>query len=129
MKKLENENAKDMLECIKDALDSKVVAVKFSDTLGDHPVALSSEGTISTEMEKVLGRMPGSDEMGGAPKAQVVLQINVNHKIKESLLNAFATDREKLSTYAKVLYAQARLVCGLSIENPAELSELVCSLM
>ncbi len=125
----ENENAKDLLDFIKDALGSKVVAVKFSDTLGEHPVSLSSEGAVSTEMEKVLGRMPGSDEMGGAPKAQVVLQINVNHKIKEALLTAFATDREKLKTYAKVLYAQARLVCGLSIENPAELSELVCSLM
>jgi len=125
----ENENAKEMLECIKEALDSKVVAVRFSDTLGEHPVSLSSEGAVSTEMEKVLGRMPGSDEMGGAPKAQTVLQINVNHKIKESLLGAFATDRAKLNTYAKVLYAQARLICGLSVENPAELSQLVCSLM
>ena len=125
----ENENAKDLLECIKEALDNKVVAVKFSDTLGDHPVSLSSEGGISTEMEKVLGRMPGSEEMGGAPKAQTVLQINVNHSVKEALLSAFANDREKLKTYSKVLYAQARLVCGLSVEDPAELSSLVCSLM
>ena len=73
--------------------------------------------------------MPGSEEMGGAPKAQTVLQINVNHSVKEALLNAFASDREKLKTYAKVLYAQARLVCGLSVEDPAELSALVCSLM
>jgi molecular chaperone HtpG len=118
-----------MLEAIKEALEGKVVAVKFTDTLGDHPVSLSSEGGISTEMEKVLGRMPGSDEMGMAPKAQTVLQINVNHSVKEALFKAFGSDREKLTTYAKVLYAQARLVCGLSVENPTELSALVCSLM
>ena len=47
----------------------------------------------------------------------------------QALQAKYGNDREKLNTYAKVLYAQARLVCGLSVENPAELSELVCSLM
>ena len=37
--------------------------------------------------------------------------------------------KSQLKKYAKILYAQARLIGGLAVENPAELSEMITSLM
>ena len=71
--------------------------------------------------------MPGSEADG--VKAQTVLEINVNHAICKKLEEVFECDKEKLSTYAKVLYAQARLIGGMSVENPTELSSMICDLL
>ena len=38
-------------------------------------------------------------------------------------------NKEKLEKYTKVLYAQARLIEWLTIENPTEISNLVCEIM
>ncbi|MBQ3150989.1 MAG: molecular chaperone HtpG [Clostridia bacterium] len=120
-----NENAKDVLDTMKEALDGAVNAVRFTDKLKNHPVCLTSEGELSVEMEKVLNSLPNSN----AVKASLVLEINENHAICEKLLQLYGTDKEKLKDYAKILYAQARLVEGLPIENPTELSSLICELM
>ena len=106
----------------------KVSAVRFTNTLKGHPVCLSSEGELSVEMEKILRKMPGAEE-GKAPKASVVLEINMEHPIAAKLKELFATDKEKVASYAKILYAEARLIGGLSVENPAELTELISDLM
>ncbi|MBE6635847.1 MAG: molecular chaperone HtpG [Ruminococcaceae bacterium] len=120
-----NEGAKEMLDFLKDAIGS-VESVKFSANLTKHPVCLSSEGELSVEMEKVLKRMPGAE---GAPTARVVLEINHSHPIAEKLLQLFATDKDKLGKYARILYAEACLIGGVSIENPGELAELISELM
>ena len=120
-----NEGAKEMLEAMKESIGS-VSAVKFSANLTKHPVALSSEGELSVEMEKVLKRMPGAE---GAPEAKVVLEINHSHPIAQKLLTLFATDREMLDKYAKILYSEACLIGGVSIENPEEFANLISSLM
>ncbi len=120
-----NNGAKEMLDFMKEAIGS-VSAVKFSANLTKHPVALSSEGELSVEMEKVLKKMPGAE---GAPEAKVVLEINHSHPISEKLLSLFASDRDTLSKYAKILYSEACLIGGVSIENPEEFSELISSLM
>ena len=119
------EDTKDMLDAMKEAI-GKVYAVKFSANLTKHPVCLSSEGELSVEMEKVLRKMPGAED---APKAQTVLEINNSHPIKEKLLGIYATNKEKLAKYAKILYAEACLIGGVAIENPAEIAELVTELM
>ncbi len=124
--KKENESAEAMLGAMKDAI-GKVSAVKFTASLGKHPVCLSSEGELSVEMEKILKKMPGVDE--NAPKASVVLEINMNHPIAEKLKSLHETDAEKLGKYARILYAEACLIGGVSIENPAELTELISELM
>ena len=124
--KKENESEKDLLDFINAQLGDSVAEVKFTNTLEDYPVCLSTQGGISTEMQKVLESQPGG--MNGI-KAAEVLEINVNHKVAESLKALYGKDDEKLKSYAKILYAQARLICGLSIENPTELSNLVCELM
>ena len=104
-----------------------VSAVKFTGTLTKHAVCLSSEGDISVEMEKVLKKMPGAEGM--TPSANVILEINKNHPVAEKLKALYANDRAKLEKYAKILYAEACLISGVSINNPAELCELISELM
>lgn len=125
--KNENDGAKSMFDFIKEELGGAVGEVRFTNTLGKHPACLSSEGEISVNMEKTLSKMPGSSE--GAPKAELVLEINMNHPIAERLKNLYDTDKEKLGKYAKIIYSQARLISGLSIDNAVEISEMICDLM
>lgn len=124
--KAENEKAKDMLDFIKESLDNSVTAVKLTNALQKHAVCLSSEGMLSVEMEKALNKMPGNDEH---IKAELVLEINMNHPIKDKLNELFENDKDKLANYCKILYSQARLISGLTVENPAEMSELICNIM
>ncbi|MFR5876068.1 MAG: molecular chaperone HtpG [Eubacterium sp.] len=119
-----NEDSKDLLDKMKEALGDEVTAVKFTNKLGSHAVCLSAEGYVSLEMAKVLSQMPGSNENG--VKAQLVLEINSNHPIADKLANA---DDETLNKYTKILYSQARLIAGLSIDNPTELADIICDLM
>lgn len=123
----ENENAKDMLDFMRESIGGKLQTVRFTNTLKKHAACLSSEGMISANMEKVLSQNPGSE--AADIKAELVLEINVNHPIAARLKELFESDKDKLADYSKIIYAQARLISGLSIENPAEVGELVCSLM
>ncbi len=125
--KQENEKAKDMFEFIKDSIGENLNSVRFTNTLQNHAACLSSEGAVSANMEKVLSKNPGNDS--DRIKAELVLEINLNHPIAAKLKELFESDKDKLKNYSKVLYAQARLVSGLSIENPSEVSDLVCGLM
>ena len=121
--KAENEAFADLLTAMKEAIGESVHAVRFTADLKNHPVCLTTEGELSTEMEKVLNSMPGS---GGMAKAQVVLEINVSDPIAEKLKTLYHADKAKLTDYAKVLYAQARLIGGMTVDNPAEISALIC---
>ena len=38
-------------------------------------------------------------------------------------------DKKELENYTKILYAQARLIEGLPITNPTEITNLVCEVM
>lgn len=125
--KAENEAAKEMLGFMKDAIGDDISAVRFTNSLKDHPACLSSEGALSASMEKTLGKMPGQENAG--IKAEKVLEINSAHPIADKLRKLYDSDREKLNKYAKILYANARLISGLAIQNPSEIGELVTSLM
>ncbi len=120
--KKENEDAKDMLSKMKDALGDSVTDVRFTNALKNHPACLTSEGMLSTEMEKVLNAMPNASGI----KAETVLEVNSSHPIAEKLRSL---DDETLAKYAKLLYMQARLISGLSIDDPAEFSTLISELM
>ena len=124
--KEKNDSAEDMLAMMKEAI-GKVAAVRFTASLKNHPVCLSSEGDISLEMEKTLGKMPGADAM--APKASIVLEINAEHPIAKKLGEIYESDKEKLKKYAKLLYAQGCLIGGAPIDDPRELTELISELM
>ncbi len=124
--KTENESSEEMLKAMCDSIGS-VSAVRFTTSLAKHPVCLTSEGELTVEMEKVLKKMPGAD--GNLPKANVALEINLYHPIAEKLKSLYENDKEKLEKYAKILYSEACLIGGISLENPGELCELVSELM
>jgi len=120
------EENKGLLSAIKDALGDKVKEVRTSSVLKDHPVALSSEGPVSVEMEKVLKNMPGNDGI----QSEKILEINENHTVFAALKQIAADgNSEKLALYASILYEQARLIEGLSVEDPIAYAKAVCSLM
>lgn len=120
-----NEASAEMLNVMKEAIGS-VSAVRFTSTLKSHAACLSSEGELSVEMEKTLKKMPGAE---GAPKASVVLEINSNHPIAETLKSLYDNDDEKLRKYARLLYGQACLIGGVAIDDPKEFTSLVTELM
>jgi len=119
-----NEQNNVVLDIMKEALGTAVTDVRFTNRLKSHPVCLISEGVLSLEMEKVLRQMP--DNAG--PKAEIVMEINKDHPIAAKLAS-MTEDREKLEKYTKILYAQARLIEGLTVDNPTELSNMICELM
>ena len=121
----ESDENKELFDFITESLDGKIKSAKASKKLKTHPVCLSSEGGLSIEMEKVLSMMPD----GGGAKAEKILEINTSHRIFETLKDAFANDREKAEKIARVLYNQALLIEGLSVEDPVEYANDVCSLM
>jgi len=120
-----NEENKDMFTLMKEAINLEVENIKFTHRLKNHPVCLSSEGVISVGMEKTLNAMQHNQ---GA-KAKMILEINENHEIANKLKKLYEEDKEELKKYTKVLYAQARLIEGLEIDNPTEISNIVCEYM
>lgn len=124
--KKKNEDSKEMLDYFKESVGDGVSAVRFTNKLKNHPVCLTTEGEISLEMEKVLNSMPTNDQK---VKANIVLEINENHPIAQKLAELYESDKERAGKYAKILYAQARLIEGLSVDDPTELSNMVCELM
>lgn len=124
--KEENEKSATIFDFMKKELGDKVDSVRFSSVLKNHPVCLSTEGNVSLEMENVLNSMPGGDN---DVKAKAILEINLNHPIASKIKSLYETDKDKLAKYTKILYSQARLIGGMKIDNPSELSDLVCSLM
>ncbi|HHD2752168.1 TPA: molecular chaperone HtpG [Clostridium perfringens] len=123
--KKENEENKDIFEAMKEALGNKISAVKASSRLKNYPVCLSAEGEVSIEMEKILSAMPNNQGV----KAQKVLEVNTNHEVFNSLKDSFENDKDKFNLYIKLLYNQALLVEGLSIEDPVEFTNDICKLM
>ena len=120
-----NEENRDMFLSMKEALGEKVADVRFTHKLRNHPVCLVSEGDISIEMQKVLNSLPNNNGI----KAQLALEINKDHPIVDKLKALYESDKEMLAKYAAVLYAQARLIEGLPVENPTELTDLICEIM
>ena len=121
-----NKSYKDMLDKMKFTLTDSVVDITFTNHLKNHPVCLKTKGELSTEMEKVLQTMPNNQNV----KAETVMEINMNHPITKKMEDLYNNkDFDTLDKYSKVLYQEARLIEGLSVENPTELSNLICDLL
>ena len=123
--KKKEEDTKDLLAYMKDCLEGKVTDVKLTQRLKSHPVCLTARGGLSIEMEKVLNAMPMDEKV----KAERVLEINANHKIVDTLQALYQTDKEKVKTYASILYDEALLIEGLHPEDPVAFATAVCELM
>ncbi len=119
-----NKESNDMLTSMKELIKD-VEEVKFTNKLKNNPVCLTSKGEVSIEMQKVFDAMP--NQMG--IKAQMVLEINENHKIAEKLKDLYNTNKEEFNNYTKILYNEARLIAGLPIDNPTELSNLISDII
>ena len=120
------EAGKPVLEAVKEALGDQVKEVRVSAILKSGACCLSADGPISIEMERYMRKVEGSQPM----KAERVLELNPDAAPFAALKKAVdAGDKDTVAKYAKVLYAQALLLADLPLEDPAEYTELVCSLM
>ena len=120
----EKDNA-ELFEKMKQILADKVKSVRASKRLKSHAVCLSNDGDLTIEMEKILNSMPNSENI----KADKVLEINSNHEVFEALKNALANDEEKLKLYTNLLYNQALIIEGLSINDPIDFTNSICKIM
>lgn len=124
--KKKNESAKDLFNSMKEILGDNVKEIRFTNRLKNHPVCLITEGEVSLEMEKVLNAMPNNENV----KANKILEINENHPISKKLEELYENKEiEEIKKYTKILYNQARLIEGLTIENPTEITNLICDMM
>ena len=114
-----------MFTLMKETIGEGVQEVRFTHRLKNHPVCLTSEGALSVEMEKVINSMPNDQKV----KAQTALEINDSHPIAQKIKDLYANDKEELKKYTQVLYAQARLIEGLPVENPTQISNLICEII
>lgn len=118
---------KDLLDAIKEALGDKVVEVRLSSRLKSHPVCLTSSEGVSFEMEKVLNAMP--EAQGQNVKAGRILEINPNHDLFNALVNVNEKNADKVKDYASLLFDEAMLIEGFTIEDPVGFSNKITSLM
>lgn len=116
----------ELFSAMKEALDDKVTKVAVSTRLSDSPAAITAEGPISLEMERVLSGAPGNDEV----KSERVLEVNAEHPVFETLKAAQeAGDADKVKLYTDIIYNQALLVEGMPIDDPVAYAQAVAKLM
>ena len=121
-KKINDDNS-DMLKYLKEQLN--ISEVRFTNKLKKHPVCLTSKGEVSTAMEKMINVMPTDQKV----KAELVLEINEKHPIVNKLKSLYNSDKDELTKYARILYTEARLIEGLPIDNPTEISNIICDVI
>ena len=114
IKKIADEN-KTLIEKAKEFLKDKVNEVELSNNIGNSASSLLAKGGLSLEMEKTLSEMTNNND---APKAEKILAINPEHVLFDKLKAAEGT--ENFNKLVDVLYNQALLLEGFSIENPVE---------
>ncbi len=120
------ESSKEIVDFLKETLGDKIKEARVSKILKSHAVCMTSDGPITIEMEKSL-KARGQDMMGF--KAERVLELNPDAPVFAALKDAIANDPDRARKYAELLYAQALLIAGLPLEDPAGYTDLVCSLM
>ena len=123
--KKKNEEDKEMFSFMKESLNDEVSQIRYTNKLKKHPLCLTSDGEVTVEMQKVINAMPTDEHVN----AKLVLEINEDHDIAKKIKELYKTDKEMLKKYTKILYDEARLIEGLPVSNPTELSSLVCELL
>ncbi len=120
---LADEN-KALLDAMKEALEGKVEQVALRGGLKSHAACISTQGGLSSEMEKVLNAMPAGEKV----HAKRVLELNPDHSVFQKL-KTLQGDQEQLALYARVLYGQALLLEGTPLEDPAAFAKEVCQII
>ena len=120
-----NKKSKDLLKAMKDLIPD-IDEVRFTNKLKSHPVCLTSKGDVSIEMQKVFDAMP--NDLG--IKAKTILEINEKHPISKKLKELYKNDdKTDFNNYTKILYSEACIIAGLPIDNPTEISDLICDVI
>lgn len=119
-----NEENETLLKAMQEEI-KEVKEVRFTNKLKTHPVCLTSEGDVSIEMQKVFDAMP--NDMG--IRAQTVLEINEKHPIANKIKDLYKNNQEEFKKYTKILYSEAKMIAGLPIDNPTEISNLICEVI
>ena len=123
--KQKNEENKPLLDFCKETLGDRVKEVRLSQILKSAPVCMTTDGPMSFEMERYFEKVEGQAPM----KADRVLELNPDHPAFAALAAARDADEAKAKDYVELLYAQACLNAGLPLDDVAEYTRLVCSLM
>ena len=110
---------------MKNELDSDVEKIRYTNKLKNHPLCLTSDGEITTQMQKVINASTPDEHA----EAKLILEINEDHEIAKKLRYLYDNDIEMLKKYTKILYNEARLIEGLPVLNPTELSNLICQIL
>jgi molecular chaperone HtpG len=125
--KTSKEKYSELTKFIKDILKDKVKDVVISSKLVSSPACLSiPEGAMSPRMEKFL-----MDQKQLHSKAARILEINPEHgilkRINGSILDAKESALNK--DLIDIIYAQACLIDGETIDNPSEFASKLNSLL
>lgn len=108
------ENAKGLVEIVKQGLGERVSDVRVSHRLTSSPACI-----VLNEHEMALYMQHLLKQAGQAlPDTKPVLEINPNHPILERMNNE--SDQDQLAAWALLLFEQAVLAEGGQLENPAD---------
>ncbi len=113
--KAKEEEAKPIIEKIREALGEEVKDVKASSRLSDSPSCIVADADDPTmQMQQMLKAM-GQTEM---PDFKPILEINPDHEIVKKLTGS--DDKDLISDVSYLLLDQARLIEGGEIKSPAD---------
>ena len=118
--------AKDTLDFVRETLGDKVAVVRLSSKLVSAPVCLTTEGSVTLEMERYFKKLPPTGME--PPKAKRVLELNAESHAFKALDSAVKSDTERAKKLVDILHSQALLMAGEELEDPAAYTEEVCSL-
>jgi molecular chaperone HtpG len=121
--KKEEKDAEPVIERIKKVLGDKVKDVKASVRLSDSPSCITADSHDPTAQMQALLKAMG--QAGG--NAKPILEINPNHAIVKKL--TAMEDGQLFTDSCLVLYEQALLVEGVTLENPADFVKRLNALM
>ena len=119
-------DAKETLDFVRETLGERVAKVKLSHKLVSAPVCLTTEGGVTLEMERYFRSMPDTGMQ--PPKATRVLELNADSPAFAALESAVKADPERARKLVEILHAQALLIAGEELPDPAQYAEDVCSL-
>ena len=127
-KELEAKQAEvqDTLDFVSSTLGDKVAVVRLSHKLVSAPVCLTTEGTVTLEMERYFKKLPPTGME--PPKARRVLELNADSEAFKALERDVKENPDRAKKLVDILHGQALLMAGEELEDPAEYAQEVCSL-
>ncbi len=122
-----DEQYKDLLQFMQEALKDKVKEVRLSKRLKSSPVCLvSSESGYSLNMERLM-----AEANQPLLRATRILEVNPNHGVIKALdrMMKDADRKASVSDCCQLLYDQAMLVENYRVEDPVKFANLLSSLI